>query len=94
VERCDGRRLLLVFSDGSPTDGATSLANDPHYLDHHLSHVVAQLSAQGEVEIYGVGVGLDLSPYYRQNRAFDLSNSVSNQVLREIVAMLAAGPRR
>jgi cobaltochelatase CobT len=94
VERCDGRRLLLVFSDGSPTDGATSLANDPHYLDHHLSHVVAQLSAQGEVEIYGVGVGLDLSPYYRQNRAFDLSNSVSNQVLCEIVAMLAAGPRR
>ena len=94
VERCDGRRLLLVFSDGSPTDGATALANDAHYLDHHLSHVVAQLSAQGEVEIYGVGVGLDLSPYYRQNRAFDLSNSVSNQVLREIVAMLAAGPRR
>ncbi len=94
VERCDGRRLLLVFSDGSPTDGATSLANDSHYLDHHLSHVVAQLSAQSEVEIYGVGVGLDLSPYYRQNRAFDLSNSVSNQVLREIVAMLAAGPRR
>jgi cobaltochelatase CobT len=94
VERCDGRRLLLVFSDGSPTDGATSLANDAHYLDHHLSHVVAQLSAHGEVEIYGVGVGLDLSPYYRQNRAFDLSNSVSNQVLREIVAMLAAGPRR
>jgi cobaltochelatase CobT len=94
VERSDGRRLLLVFSDGSPTDGATALANDPHYLDHHLSHVVAKLSAQGEVEIYGVGVGLDLSPYYRQNRAFDLSNSVSNQVLREIVAMLAAGPRR
>ena len=93
VERCDGRRLLLVFSDGSPTDGATALANDAHYLDHHLSHVVTQLSAQGEVEIYGVGVGLDLSPYYRQNRAFDLSNSVSNQVLREIVEMLAAGPR-
>lgn len=43
--------------------------NDAHYLDHHLSHVVAQLSAQGEVEIYGVGVGLDLSPYHRQNRA-------------------------
>ena len=49
---------------------------------------------EGLSVIYGVGVGLDLSPYYRQNRAFDLSNSVSNQVLREIVAMLAAGPRR
>jgi len=94
VQRHDGRRLLMVFSDGSPTDGATALANDAHYLDHHLCHVVAELQAQGEVEIYGVGVGLDLSPYYRNNRALDLSHSVTQVVLREIVAMLAAGPRR
>lgn len=94
VARRDGRRLLLVISDGSPTDGATALANDAHYLDHHLSDVVARLQAQGEVEIYGVGVGLDLSPYYRQCRAFDLSASVSNEVFREIVAMIAAGPQR
>ncbi|NDP62286.1 cobalt chelatase [Polaromonas sp.] len=94
VQRHDGRRLLMVISDGSPTDGATTLANDAHYLDHHLCNVVAQLEAQGQVEIYGIGVGLDLSPYYRNNRALDLSNSVTNTVLREIVAMTAAGPRR
>lgn len=94
VQRHDGRRLLLVVSDGSPTDGATALANDAHYLDHHLCHVVAELQAQGEVEIYGIGVGLDLSPYYRNNRALDLSHSITQAVLREIVAMLAAGPRR
>jgi cobaltochelatase CobT len=94
VQRHDGRRLLLVLSDGSPTDGATALANDVHYLDHHLAHVVADLQAQGEVEIYGVGVGLDLSPYYRHNRALDLSHSVTQAVLREVVAMLATGPRR
>jgi cobaltochelatase CobT len=93
VQRHDGRRLLLVVSDGSPTDGATALANDVHYLDHHLCHVVAELQAQAEVEIYGIGVGLDLSPYYRYNRALDLSHSVNQVVLREIVAMLAAGPR-
>ncbi len=90
-QRHDGRRLLMVISDGSPTDGATTLANDAHYLDHHLCNVVASLEAQGEVEIYGIGVGLDLSPYYRNNRAFDLSESVNNTVLREIVAMIAAG---
>jgi cobaltochelatase CobT len=94
VQRHDGRRLLLVVSDGSPTDGATTLANDEHYLDHHLSHVVAELQAHGEVEVYGVGVNLDLSPYYRHNRALDLSHSVTQAVLREIVAMLAAGPKR
>lgn len=94
VQRHDGRRLLLVVSDGSPTDGATALANDVHYLDHHLCHVVAELQAQAEVEIYGIGVGLDLSPYYRHNRALDLSHSVTQVVLREIVAMLAIGQRR
>lgn len=94
VQRHDGRRLLLVVSDGSPTDGATALANDANYLDHHLCNVVDSLEAQGEVEIYGIGVGLDLSPYYRQNRAFDLSQSVSNAVLREIVAMIKTGPVR
>lgn len=95
-QRHDGRRLLLVISDGSPTDGATNLANDAHYLDQHLCNVVAELAAQGEVEIFGIGVGLDLSPYYRQNRALDLSKSVTHEVLREIVAMLAAqrGKRR
>lgn len=94
VARSDGRRLLLVISDGSPTDGATALANDAHYLDHHLGDVVAQLQAQGQVEVYGLGVGLDLSPYYRQCRAFDLSASVTNETFREIVAMIAAGPRQ
>lgn len=94
IQHHDGRRLLLVVSDGSPTDGATSLANDANYLDHHLCNVVTSLEAQGVVEIYGIGVGLDLSPYYRQNRAFDLSQSVSNAVLREIVAMIKAGPVR
>jgi cobaltochelatase CobT len=93
VQRHEGRRLLLVVSDGSPTDGATALANDAHYLDHHLCHVVAQLQAQAEVEVYGIGIGLDLSPYYQHNRALDLTHSVTQAVLREVVAMIAAGKR-
>lgn len=94
VQRHHGRRLLMVISDGSPTDGATALANDAHYLDHHLCQVVAGLEAQGEVEVYGIGVGLDLSPYYRHHRALDLSHSVTQAVLREIVDLLASGARR
>jgi cobaltochelatase CobT len=85
----DVRRLLVVISDGSPTDGATALANDEHYLDHDLSNVVAEIEAQGRVEVFGLGVGLDLSPYYRRHRVLDLSNSVTQQVLRESVGLLA-----
>lgn len=45
-------------------------------------------------DVFGMGIGLDLSPYYRQCRAFDLSAFVTNAVFREIVAMITAGLRR
>ena len=92
-QHSDARRLLVVISDGSPTDGATALANDEHYLDHDLSNVVAEIEAQGRVEVLGLGVGLDLSPYYRRHRVLDLSASVTQQVLRESVSLLTPNTR-
>lgn len=89
--RSEGRRLLIVVSDGSPMDSATHLANDVHYLDHHLREVVARREQEGAVQIYGVGVGLDLSPYYRRSQVVDLAGAVGNEVFREIVAMIARG---
>jgi cobaltochelatase CobT len=91
--RDEQRRLLLVVSDGSPMDSATNLANDAHYLDHHLKDVVALHEARG-AEIYGVGVGLDLSPYYSRSHVLDLSGSVGTVVFRELIAMIARGARR
>ena len=87
--RSEGRRLLIVISDGSPMDSATQLANDAHYLDHHLREVVARHAQQGGVEVYGVGVGLDLSPYYRRNRVIDAVSPLRNEVFSQIVAMIA-----
>ena len=87
--RSEGRRLLVVISDGSPMDSATDLANEAHYLDHHLRAVVARREQEGAVEIYGVGVGLDLSACYRRSRVIDLSAGLRNEVFSEIVAMVA-----
>ncbi len=87
------RRLVFVISDGSPMDSATSLANDAHYLDHHLRDVVAAHERHG-VEIYGIGVGLDLSPYYSRSQVLDLSGAVGGAVFRDMLGMLGPGPRR
>ena len=92
--RAEPRRLLVVVSDGCPTDGATALANDEQYLDQHLRDVVARRSALGGLEIYGVGVGLDLSAWYSRCTALDLSGGVGNAVLDEIVGMLGGRRRR
>ena len=87
--RPETRKLLVVVSDGCPMDGATQLANDAHYLDNHLKQVVAQQAQSGEVAVFGVGVGLDLSPFYPHNLALDLSSQPGNGVFRELLAMLA-----
>lgn len=97
-QRMDGRgeqrRILLVVSDGSPMDGATHMANDQHYLDHHLRDVVTRQEQSGRVEICGIGVGLDLSPYYTRSRALDLSAPPGNRVFHEILQMMAGQGRR
>ena len=69
-------------------DTATNLANDQFYLDNHLKDVDARREQQGEVEIYGLGVGLDLSPYYSRCLALDLSQGLCNKMFPEIIGLL------
>jgi cobaltochelatase CobT len=88
------RRLLLVVSDGCPMDAATQLANDANYLDHHLREVVAREEARGEIAIHGLGVGLDLSPYYGRCRAIDLAAPPGNALFGELLELLGGHRRR
>jgi cobaltochelatase CobT len=83
------RRLLFVISDGCPMDSATNLANDTYYLDNHLKDVVACQEERGQISVFGIGVGLDLSPYYDRSRALDFSAGVGNDVFRDILRMMA-----
>ena len=88
------RRILIVVSDGSPMETATHLANDAHYLDHHLRQVVARQAAIGGVEILGLGVGLDLSPYYARCHALALDGPPGRATFNEIMALVAGRHRR
>lgn len=83
--RPEARRFLLVISDGSPMDCATGQANDAYYLDNHLRTVVSAHEQKGDVRIMALGVGLDLSPYYRHNLPVDLSEAPGMKLLQEIV---------
>lgn len=87
--RSEPHKLLVVVSDACPMDGATNLANDPNYLDHHLQDVVQRVEAAGRVRIHGLGVGLDLSPYYSRSQALDLAIETPAQVVRETLRLLA-----
>jgi cobaltochelatase CobT len=82
------RKILVVVSDGSPMDSATNLANDAYYLDHHLRDVVQAIETSGDITIVGIGVGLDMSLYYRKSHVLDLVNSSASQSLREMIDLL------
>ena len=92
------RRLLVVISDGSPSDSATNLANDRHYLDNHLRSVVATFGGgngrrPGPIDIIGLGVGLDLSPYYARHRVIALDQTLDNALLDEVVELMLSRRR-
>jgi cobaltochelatase CobT len=92
--RPEARKLLIVISDGSPMDSATNLVNEPGYLDLHLRDVIAREAAEKAVQVYGLGVGLDLSPYYSRRHALDLDGGLEHRAFSEVAQMLAAGTRR
>lgn len=85
--RPEERRTLVVVSDGSPMDSATHLVNDEHYLDHHLREVVEREERAG-TRLVGLGVGLDLSPFYAHSRVVDLGESTGSRVFGEILGLL------
>jgi cobaltochelatase CobT len=52
-----------------------------------------RIEAQRQIGIAGLGVGLDLSPYYSRSHVLDLGETSANRLLREI-AQLMLGPSR
>ena len=94
LARSEARRILIVISDGCPADSATGQANDAFYLDNHLKDVVARREQQGAIEIMGLGVGLDLSPFYRRCLATDMTQALDNELFFDIMQLIGGRHRR
>jgi cobaltochelatase CobT len=79
------QRLVMVVSDGSPMETATQRTNSEFYLDHHLRTVLRQIERAGEVAVMGLGVGLDLSVYYRHCLGWTDTHAVQTQSIADIL---------
>ena len=64
--RPEARRILMVISDGAPVDDTTSSANGGAYLERHLRDVIAQIENRSSVELLAIGIGHDVTRYYRR----------------------------
>jgi cobaltochelatase CobT len=61
------RRVLIVISDGAPVDDSTLSVNTPDYLERHLRHVIDEIEWRGVVELSAIGLGHDVSRYYKRS---------------------------
>jgi cobaltochelatase CobT len=66
IGRPEQRRILMVISDGAPVDDSTLSVNSGHYLERHLRSVIAEIEQASPVELIAVGIGHDVTRYYRR----------------------------
>jgi cobaltochelatase CobT len=66
VGRSEQRQILMVISDGAPVDDSTLSVNSGNYLEKHLRHVIAEIEEKSSVELAAIGIGHDVTRYYRR----------------------------
>src|SRR5262249_15121282 len=64
--RTEDRKILMVISDGAPVDDSTLSVNPGNYLEKHLREVIREIERIGEVELTAIGIGHDVTRYYRR----------------------------
>jgi cobaltochelatase CobT len=65
-KRKEERKILMVISDGAPVDDSTLSVNSGDYLEKHLRHVVKLIEENSNIEVLAVGIGHDVTRYYRK----------------------------
>ena len=70
-------------------DTATHAANSERYLDQHLSYVANQIEHRPDIRLCALGVGLDLSAYYRESMLISFSDELSTPDFMRIADLLA-----
>ena len=66
LKRKEERKILMVISDGAPVDDSTLSVNLGDYLEKHLKHTVKWIENNSDVEILAVGIGHDVTRYYKK----------------------------
>jgi cobaltochelatase CobT len=81
----------MVISDGAPLDHGTLDANPPKYLEHHLHQVIAQIEGRGAIELLAIGIGHDVTEYYRRAVMLDDEKRLGNAMTEQLCDLFAAG---
>jgi len=88
LARSEKRRILVVVSDGMPTDEATLAANGYDYLDAHLRQVIDDIEARSPVQLAAIGIGHDVSRFYRNATRIARIDDLGPALTAKLLALL------
>lgn len=87
LARPEQRRILMVISDGAPVDDSTLSANPGNYLERHLREVIAWIEAYSDVELLAIGIGHDVTRYYRRAVTISDPEQLGGAMLDQLSAL-------
>ena len=98
IARPEQRRILMVISDGAPVDDSTLSVNPGNYLERHLREVIAYIENRSPVELLAIGIGHDVTRYYRRAVTIVDAEQLGGTVMEKLAELFeeerAAGPVR
>ena len=93
VLRPEQRRILMVISDGAPVDDSTLSVNSGNYLERHLRDVITWIETFSPVELIAIGIGHDVTRYYKRAITLVDVEQLGGAVLNELAALFDEEPR-
>ncbi len=87
LRRPEQRRILMVISDGAPVDDSTLSTNPSSYLDRHLREVISTIQNQRCVELLAIGIGHDVTRYYKRAVTLVNAEELGGAVIEQLVTL-------
>jgi len=87
ISRPEQRRILMVISDGAPVDDSTLSANPGNTLEKHLRDVIAYIETRSPVELAAIGIGHDVTRYYRRAVTIMDAEDLGGTMMRQLTSL-------
>lgn len=87
LARPENRRILMVISDGAPVDDSTLSVNAGNYLERHLRDVIKEIETRNAVELIAVGIGHDVTRYYRRAVTIVDAEELGGTMMRKLTEL-------
>jgi cobaltochelatase CobT len=87
IGRPEQRKILMVISDGAPVDDSTLSVNSGNYLERHLRDVIGWIEGYSPVELIAIGIGHDVTRYYRRAVTLVDVEQLGGTVLAELASL-------